>query len=306
MLFPPLYFSDGEARGDYHTGSNVAAWFAFSSMSGIAAEAYRNTRLAQEWSSIAQSIHSDLLNRCVGESPTGRRFFEGANADGTFVAGHDGEESETTLLPFYGFCSSDDERLINHAELAMTAANPLYSPAIDGIWWYNSDWRSATFPGWMTALAGARDIECLTARLHRIRSLTDLDGSPWWWPYPYGTKDPNRPIRGDVARKCGWGAGVYLCRFVNDILGISVDAPSSSIRFAPFCPWTAFAWKNFRIGSLTFDLMYERTRRQVSATLVNHNRADFSATVLLMGNPGEHVRTPRTIGGKLRSSRGCC
>jgi hypothetical protein len=295
-----MYFSDGEARGDYHTGSNVAAWFAFTGMSRLAAEAYGNSKLANEWSTIAHTIQTDLDARCAGEGPSGRRFFEGANADGTFVAGHDGEESETTLMPFYGFCASDDQRLLRHAELAMTTANPLYSPDIDGIWWYNSDLRSATFPGWTTALAGTLDRERLGARLNRIRALTDLDGSLWWWPYPYGSTDPSRPIRGDVARKCSWGAAVYLCRFVHDILGIAVDAPSNSIRFAPFSPWNAFAWKDARIGSSRFDLSFERNPRQVLAALVNHNRADFSATVVLAAETEGSLRDLRVSGAKLQ------
>ncbi len=56
------------------------------------------------------------------------------NKDGSFVQGHDGEESETTLVPFYGFCKADDPMLLHHASLAMTKENPLYSPDLDAIW----------------------------------------------------------------------------------------------------------------------------------------------------------------------------
>ncbi|WP_263357722.1 glucosidase family protein [Acidicapsa ligni] len=286
MLFPSLYFSDGEARGDYHTGSNVAAWFAFSCMSTIAAKAYRDQRLAHEWSSIAREIRAAIETHCVGDSPYGKRFYEGANADGSLVEGHDGEESETTLMPFYGFCEPDDIRLQNHAHLAMTAANPLYSSELDAIWWYNSDWRSATFPGFTTAMAGASDEAQLQDRLDRIRSLTDFDGSLWWWPYPYGSKDRNAPMRGDGARKCGWAAAVYLCRFVHDILGISIDAASRTVRFAPFAPWNQFNWNRARIGTTQFDFAYRNNGRVLSSTIQNHNRDAYTASIILTPGKG--------------------
>jgi hypothetical protein len=146
MLFPSMYFSDGEARGDFHTGSNIAVWFAFSGMAQVAAEAYHDERLADEWATMAQTIKEAVNNHCVGDSSLGKRFFEGANTDGSKIAGHDGEESETTLMPFYGFCRADDQRILNHATLAMTSENPYYSSELDAIWWYNSSWRSAPSP----------------------------------------------------------------------------------------------------------------------------------------------------------------
>jgi len=281
MLFPSMYFSDGEARGDFHTGSNVAAWFAFSSMARIASEVYREERQAQEWSDISDRIHRAINAVCSGDGPTGKRFFEGANADGSFVMGHDGEESETTLMPFYGFCAPDDPRLLNHAALAMTVENPLYSPELDAIWWYNEKWSSATFPGWVTALAGASDESELRRRIERIYKLTDLDGSPWWWPYPYRATDRARVLRADVARKCGWGAGVFLCRLVHDIFGISVDVPARSIRVAPFAPWNPLSWRGARIGTAVFDLVFVNNQQEVSVTIVNRNAEHYAAIVIL-------------------------
>ena len=109
----------------------------------------------------------------------------------------------------------------------------------------------------------------IAERLQRIRSLTDLDGSLWWWPYAYGSKDPKQPTRGGPARKCGWGAAVYLCLFINDILGISVDVAARSIGFAPFVPWKEFIWQRAKIGWATFDLSYHLDEGEVSAILTN-------------------------------------
>ncbi|QHN04314.1 hypothetical protein FTO74_13790 [Granulicella sp. WH15] len=301
MLFPSLYFSDGEARGEYHTGSNVAAWFAFMGMAQVAAEAYGDDTLAHEWSSVAQSIHDAISTYCVGKGPDGDRFFEGVNKDGSFVQGHDGEESETTLLPFYGFCKADDPRLLHHASLAMTKENPLYSPELDAIWWYNANWSSATFPGWTTALAGAADEPQILHRLNRIRSLTDLDGSPWWWPYTYGSKDPSMPLRGDVARKCGWGAAVYLCCLINNFIGVSVDARSRSIHFAPFIPWDSFSWNRARIGATSFDLELTKTPGEISAFVRNRNCHRYAATIVLTPGKGISLKDLQASGVSIKA-----
>ncbi len=178
----------------------------------------------------------------------------------------------------------------------MSASNPLYSPALDAIWWFNSGWNSATFPGWTTALAGAASESQIGIRMDRIRSLTDLDGSLWWWPYAYGSMDSSSPVRGEAARKCGWGAAVYLCRFVNEILGISVDSPSRSVRFAPFTPWDSFSWRRAKIGWNTFDVSFDRNDREISATLRNRNARTYSATIVLTSEEDRVLTKARAIG----------
>ncbi|HUS47537.1 MAG TPA: hypothetical protein VM098_05430, partial [Phycisphaerae bacterium] len=173
MLFPSLYISDGPARGDFHTGSNVVVWDAMSKMARLAREVYARDDLADKWAADASKLREEILARCVAACPPGRRFVEGANADGTKVPGHDGEETDTTLMPFYAFCQQDDQRLINHAAMAFTEDNPLYWPEMDGVWWTDDQRFGATFPAWMTAIAGACDEAKLAGQLMRIRRLTD-------------------------------------------------------------------------------------------------------------------------------------
>ena len=111
-LFPSKNIWDGPARGDYHTGSNILAWLAFSATAAVARQAYDQPALADQWSSIAQKIKQDVFHYCVGSSPSGPRFFEGANVDGSFVQGHDSEEAFTTLARL------EDRRGGRHAGLA--------------------------------------------------------------------------------------------------------------------------------------------------------------------------------------------
>ena len=291
MLFPSFYFSDGEPRGDFHTGSNISAWYAFASMARIASEIYRDDVLANEWQTTAGQIQESIDTHCVGDSVHGRRFFEGANADGSFVPGHDGEETETTLLPFYGYCNADDPRLRTHAALALSDENPLYSKELDAIWWYNSDWGSATFPSWLTALAAAGDDASLRYRLQRIRRLTDLDGSVWWWPYRYGSGNALHPLRGDVARKCGWGGAVYACKLVNDVLGITCDTPLRRLECAPFLPWNRFSWKGMCLGTSRFDIEYRSSEDESTLSIRNQNSNPFTVSATLIPRCSKNLIT---------------
>ncbi|MCE5278405.1 MAG: hypothetical protein ABFD92_07300 [Planctomycetaceae bacterium] len=282
MLFPALYISDGDARGDWHTGSNVVIWKAFAEMSRLADEVYNVPDLAAAWAANAEQLKAAILERCAGESPHGRRFFEGANAEGTFVAGHDGEETDTTLAPFYGFCETDEPALLTHASLALTAENPLYWPEMDGVWWTDDKHYGATFPAWMTALASAADEAELARQLLRIRRLTDLDGSIWWWPYLAGATDPNAPQRAAAAMKCAWAGGVLACLFIHNILGLRADRPARRVNFRPFCPWPEFSWQNCRLGESCFDVTYRNDGGELSATLTNRNAEPYEVQIELV------------------------
>ncbi len=94
------------------------------------------------------------------------------------------------------------------------------------------------------------------------------------------------PLRGNVARKCGWGAAVYLCCLVNNLLGVSVNACSRSIHFAPFIPWNSFTWNRARIGATSFDLELTKTSKEISAFVRNRNRHRYAATIVLTPEKG--------------------
>jgi hypothetical protein len=278
FLFPSMYISDGDARGDFHTGTNVQAWYAFHSMARLARDVYHDEYAADQWSLTAAKIKQDILDYCIGIGPLGRQYWEGATYDHTFIVGHCGESSDASLMPFYGFCEADDPALIAHSRLGLSAQNPYYAPAVDAIWWYDGDatWQPATFPGWTTGLAGVSNETELRQRLEQIRRLADVDGSIWWWPYAYGAKDPRQVER--MPGKCGWGSAVYLCLFINNVLGLRVDMPDRRIAFRPFCPWNEFTWEQCRLGRGLFDVTYKREPGRISAKLTNHNALPFQAT----------------------------
>ncbi|MFB3881371.1 MAG: hypothetical protein ACE149_08905 [Armatimonadota bacterium] len=303
-LFPSKMLWDGPSRGDYHTGSNVLAWLSFEGIAEIARSAYEDPKLADEWSAVAARIHADIDRYCAGEGSLGRRYYEGANSDGTFVLGHDGEEAFTTLMPFFGYCQADDPAYVNHARLALTRENPLYIPEVDGIGW--SDGRDAqtmraapprgatTLPGQMAMFAGAVNEGELHDRLEQLRGFTDLDGSLWWWPYDYPALDATHVRRRDVAgcdlSKGGYVAAIYVCLFVNNILGLHVDVPAHQVSLRPFCPWPEFSWERCRLGNSIFDFGYENRDGCAQGLIVNRNDGAFDAAIELTLPEGAQVR----------------
>ena len=279
FLFPSMYISDGDARGDFHTGTNVQVWYALHSMARLARDVYHDAYAAEQWSTFASKIKEEIVGHCIGIGPLGKQYWEGATYDRTFIVGHCGESSDATLMPFYGFCEADDPALIAHSRLGLSPHNPYYAAAIDGIWWYDGDaeWQPATFPGWTTGLAGASNETDLRQRLEQIGRLADVDGSILWWPYQYGATDPRQVERMAIVGKCAWGSAVYLCLFINNVLGLRVDMPERRVAFRPFCPWNRFTWEQCRLGRGLFDVAYERAVGGISAKLTNRNAVPFEA-----------------------------
>lgn len=277
FLFPSIYISDGLARGDYHTGSNVLAWYAFTTMARLGSEVFADETAAR-WAKAAASLRQAVYERCIGPGQLGPQFAEGAYRDGGFVPGHDGEESDLTLAPFYGFCNADDPALTNHARLAFTRHNPYYLPDLDGVNWCSLRCYGPTFPAFVHALAGALDETAVASALERIRRRTDHDGSVWWWPQLPDWRDQAWVKRGPG--KCGWGAGVYVVRFVHDVIGLDVDVPARRLRFRPFCPW-GFEWRSVELGATRLDVEFRFDDRGAAARVVNHSDVPFDADVEL-------------------------
>jgi hypothetical protein len=280
-LFPSMYVSDGDARGDFHTGSNLVGWYAFKGMARLCREVFGDIASANRYQQIGEQIRSDILKYCSGEGISGHQYFEGAYRDGSFVLCHDGEESDVALMPFYVWDDSSDPALLSFSQLGFTAVNPHYSPEVDGIAWFDGGYGSkSTFPGFTSALAGARTETELQAALERIRRLTDLDGSIWWWPHRLECRSPSQVSRYPL--KCCWAAAVYVLKFVHDILGIQFDQPAHQVSLRPFVPWDSFTWRNCQLGYSRFDFSFLRQTDRVTGSITNHNGDLYTANIDLL------------------------
>jgi hypothetical protein len=282
-------------------------------------EVFGDAPRARRYAEVAEKVRAALLATTVIDGPFGRQFIEGVDRTGKpprLIS--DGEESDTTLMPLYGFLPYDDEAYLNFMRFAMSEHNAAYQPKVRAITWAGrpdtplADRVPSTAPGYMKGIAFGSAPEALFGEhgyYTEVRRVTDADGSVFWWPYGWNSNPPkwnyDRPVRMAVPGKSGWFAGVHTALFVSRYLGVRYDAPTGVLRFAP-SPLLGdrFRWSEIPIGNQQFTVSYERegTLVRVSASGRKSQTTRLEATLPVDGL-GEAVTV--TVDGKkpLESTR---
>jgi len=315
-MFPSIWISDGISYGHFHTGSNICAWFAFKSFARVLEEVFSDKERASKYREISEKIKTDILKYNTIDGPFGKQFVEGS---GDFlpeilqyfegksdkeveefmgkwlcqyykyyklenkkeVLFHDGEESDTTLMPFYGFAPYDNKIYKNYTRFALSEYNIMYRPISKGIVW--DAMTDSTFPGYITGFANVIDKETMNGEngyFAQIKKLTDIDGSIWWWPYPYDAKHPSEGCQ-RYPGKCGWASGVFVSLFISEILGLKYDAPTKSLIFRPFSPSSDFEWKDFHLGEGYFSVSLRRGGAKTEISITNQNSYDVNCKCII-------------------------
>lgn len=255
-LFESMWLSDAFALGKYHTGSNLCVWKSCEGLARIF-KAQGLSNLSRKYGEAASKVKQAILSNMTTDGPFGEQFLEGIGDqekkwfdvrhyeapiieqgliflsdvinDGKIdLLMHDGEESDTTLIPFYHFLDRTDIRYQNTMRFAASRHNPTYSESLSGITWGLES--GATFPGFITVLMSkTNDQQRFNEQLEELMHLADLDGSWWWWPYELGKK------RGDVIRefgcgKCGWASGMFVSSMVTQYFGIDFHEGALSVE----------------------------------------------------------------------------
>jgi len=308
-LFKSYWLSDGPSRGDYHTGSNVLAWLALNLTAEIYEKVYGNRWIARWLRSIANKTKEDLNRLCVIEGPFGKQYIEGVNSNGSLPCMcHDGEETDTTLMPFYGFTTFDDPVYKNYMKFSLSEHNEHYSSIVKGIKWIpifkeeeilQTDIKrpakfiqgqlgmlnsGATCPGYITGFASISNAEEMREWMLRLRKRTDMDGSMWWWMYPPNPKGEHDVVRApplfgagersgcrNFVGKSGWAAGTFVALFISEILGLKYDGSDKKLYFRPFSPLSDFSWENFRLGGGLFSVKFLRNDDEIYIYVFNQN-----------------------------------
>jgi hypothetical protein len=295
-LFPSRFISDGALEGDYHTGTNVVVWRALMAYSRLLAEVFGDARGGQQYAEIADMVHAAILAKTVIEGPYGRQFIEGVDQNGTpprLIS--DGEESDTTLIPFYGFLPCDNDIYLHYMRFSMSEHNQAYQPLVRAITWAGSpatpltDRVPATAPGYMKGIALGNDGNELFGEhgyYSEVRCVTDADGSVFWWPFGWNSNPPvwdyDHPVRRSIPGKAGWFAGVHSMVFMSRFLGVDYNAPEGKLRFTPSpLLGNRFQWSGFPLGNDRFSVSYERngTTVRVSAVCESGKSMDLEALV---------------------------
>jgi hypothetical protein len=313
-LFPSDWISDVPAIGDFHTGSNVIAWYAFSTASTLMREVYGEKDFARRYALIAKGIREELEARNRKGGAFGDQYVEGTDVDGEVpLAVHDGEESDVTLMPVYGYTGFDSQAYANFARFAFSEDNVYYQPELRGIRCddfmdfirsYNREavrhskfnweeyFRSHQSIGNMSAPCLVTNIASITddgelfgpdGPLSLIKKHADLDGSLWWWAYPGSNENPRygKPVRFHKAGKSAWAAGSFTVLCISEILGIHYRGMDRTLSVRPLNALGGFCWEELRYGSARFTLAYTQTEKSVSLRVMNLNRHAVSIACAL-------------------------
>lgn len=299
-LFPATRIWDGPARGDFHTGSNLLAWYAFQASSRLAVGVLGDPGSATTWATQASAVKAAIEARCVVPGRYGPQLAEGTFADGRIDADvlcHDGEEIAVATAPLLGFAEADDPRVTNHGAAALSDQNRFYNPALGGMYW--SEDAPVTAPGWIVALSGAAGERGVQNALAQWRRLTDVDGSMYWWHYDHPETDPFRiRRRGDHSYggvlvdtpKADYATSVFSALLAQNVLGLDADVAARTASFRPVPPWPSFRWTKARAGRASFDVEHLDDGAAVTATLRNRNAVPYVVDVEVVVPTGKVAR----------------
>ena len=147
-LYPSIWISDALALGKYHTGSNICVWKAFQSMAEIYGYVFHDGKKQAYYAEKAKKLKAAIEDKMTVMVDGKRQYLEGIggveesqkrwiseeNYKKPFLDTaliflqdvirdkkinllmHDGEESDTTLMPFYGYCDYFDESYRNFVD----------------------------------------------------------------------------------------------------------------------------------------------------------------------------------------------
>ena len=303
-LYPTRYISDGPLVGDFHCGSNIAVWHALKSFSRLLAEVYNDAAASKRYAERADRVKADILKRTVIAGKFGPQFIECINRDGTVPSmTSDGEESETVLIPYYGFLPNDNDIYLNYMKFSMSPENKQYTPQTRSINWGTQ--VPSTAPGYNKGLAAGVDRESLFGEhgyYTEIRRVTDVDGSVWWWPVSLkkqaanveaGKTDDqeNASTDGKIEPqrnpgKAGWFSGVYAALFRTRFAGIDYDAPTRTLTWQPLTALGDFGWEEMPFGRERFGFNLTTLNGKKYAEVTNPNAQAVKVRLRLPASAG--------------------
>ncbi|HAQ8622316.1 TPA: glycoside hydrolase, partial [Enterococcus faecium] len=196
---------------------------------------------------------------------------------------HDGEESDTTLMPFYQFLDNKDHLYQNTMAFSASSFNPTYSEEIKGITWGLES--GATFPGFITVLMSElHNPQAFVTRLEELICLADLDGSWWWWPYRLEAQQ-GEVVRDFGCGKCGWASGLFVSLMISQYFGLKFK--KGVLQIDPVDNLT-FSWKNLKFGQAFISI--ECTQSELSISNLSEKPLKISDTKKIL-----HVEKGKTI-----------
>jgi hypothetical protein len=274
-LFPSRYSSDGAVGRRYDYGTNVKVWYTFDSIAYI----YRSLAdldATRRFTKIADAIQDSIQRTMIEEGPFGPQISGGTNLGedpGSFylpegIPYYDGEDTSSMLAPIYGICDFTDSTWINYHRFARSIWCPNYDQEFGALRWSPGEFGAGALDGtaFFSRLGGSVTPAEMVEALKNLRQncLDDVTGSVFWWPY-------GREYRRSLTR-CSQGQGAWAWQYLQQWLGLSVDAIEQRLILAPRGLLTQFYWEGFQTGSGIFDIVWSEAETGTTARIKNRSK----------------------------------
>lgn len=280
ILFPTRFSSDGPVGRRYDYGTNVKVWYAFESMAYILQQAGRNDE-ARRYAETAAGIRSAIERTMVISGPFGPQVSGGTNL-GEDPAGfylpegvpyYDGEDTSSMLAPVYGICDYKHEPWINYHRFARSLWCATYDPEFDTLLWGPREPAVPDGTALLSRVGGSVTRAEMREALDTLRHLgvDDATGSIFWWPHGVEYKR--------ALTRCSQGQGAWAWQYLQQWLGITVDANAHQLILAPRGLLTRVDWEGFTAAGHRFDIYWAETASGTDVRVRNHTADAWTVRV---------------------------
>ncbi len=279
-LFPSIYSSDGEVGRRYDYGTNVKVWYAFDSMAYILRKlgCMDEANLYQETANdIGPSIHRSM----VIDGPFGKQISGGTNLGedpGNLyipeeIPYYDGEDTSSMLAPIYGISGFDYEPWINYHRFARSIFCPHYDPEFDTLLWNPAEAIAVDGTALVSRVGGSTTLHEMKEAFNILKKLgiDDVTGSLFWWPYSYNEKR--------VTTRCSQGQGAWVWQYMQQWLGIKVDAIDKVLTLSPRGLLSKLSWKGFKGVHHNFDIHWNEDGETAEARVKNNSNKTWTINI---------------------------
>ena len=291
-LFPSRYSSDGPVGRRYDYGTNVKVYYAFDSFAYLLRELGRPQEAAH-YAQVAGRIRQAIERTMVVEGPFGPQISGGTNLgedpghfylpEGTLY--YDGEDTSSMLAPIYGLCDFTHRPWVNYHRFARSLWCPNYDPEFDALRWNPGNPGVFDGTGYFSHLGGAVTRAEMGEALTTLRQVAtdEVTGSVFWWPHGLEYRR--------ALTRCSQGQGAWAWQYLEQWLGLKVDAATQTLTFAPRGLLTQVDWQGFAAGPHRFDVHWHED--EVGATAQVRNGNDCAWTVRVgFRRPGTGAEGP--------------
>ncbi len=272
-LFASRYSSDGRVERRYDFGTNVKVAYVYESYAYLL-ERIGRKKEAKSFSKTAGEIREAIRESMTTEGAFGPQFSGGANLgenqDGFYLADgvpyYDGEDSSSALAPIYGFCDYRDPLWINYHRFARSLWCHNFDPEYKALRWTGHWWPDSALDGtaYVSRLGGAVTRAEMAESLEIMREYDcEQNGSLWWWPL-------GRNFKRHITR-CSQGQGAWAWQYLEQWLGLHVDAGARTITVAPRGLISHASWEDFSAGPNLFAIYFEEKKSGMEIRLRNKN-----------------------------------